>query len=109
MREGAGDGRVCVSGLGRKEGAWKVALLFQWDSLGEASLGSRSQLLACPTSAFSVPVASIKAGWQLLSFRDLCNQDTLGDEEPHSGTTEAGQLYFNLNIKKKYYAGSLRV
>lgn len=29
-------------------------------------------------------------GGRLLRCRDLCHQDTLGDEEPHSGTTEAG-------------------
>lgn len=40
-------------------------------------------------SAFSVPVAS-KLGWWLLRCRVLCNEDTHGNEEPHSGTTEAG-------------------
>lgn len=74
-----------MNGLGRKDGTWKGALRFQWHPLGEASLGSRSQLLEC----LQCPVAS-KLGWWLLRCRALCNEDTHGNEEPHSGTTEAG-------------------
>lgn len=82
-----------MNGLGKKDGTWKGALASVASS-GEGSLGSRSQLLEC----LQCPCC-LKAGVVAAEMQGLCNQDTRGDEEPHSGTTEAGQLYLHLNIK----------
>lgn len=61
-----------MNGLGEKDGTWKGALA-SVASPGEASLGSRSQLLEC----LQCP-CYLKAGVVAAEMQGLCNQTPVG-------------------------------